>query len=148
MTIPYKHHYSSSSSLYFFFFFSIIPYDDLTGSNGIPRRRVLKSDYQSNKIYFSLVSCCTSNDNDNDNNDDDKIDGVYDDNDYNYDYEEEKEEELSMNDVVEVRTGMDIDPASPLRALQLAAAAGKYLTVGVRMSATYYLRDVFSVSYT
>jgi len=108
---------------------------------------VLKSDYQSNKIYFSLVSFCTSNDNDNDNNDD-KIDGVYDNNDYNYDYEEE-EEELSMNDVVEVRTGMDIDPASPLTALQLAAAAGKYLTaVSERMSVTYYLRDVFSVSYT
>ena len=107
---------------------------------------MLKSDYQSNKIYFSLVSCCTPNDNDNDNNDD-KINEVYDDNDYNYDYEEE-EEELSMNDVVEVRTGMDIDPASPLRALQLAAAAGKYLTVSERMSATYYLGDVFSVSYT
>jgi hypothetical protein len=26
-----------------------------------------------------------------------------------------------------VRTGMDIDPASPLRALQLAATAGNYL---------------------
>lgn len=117
MSIPYKHHYS-------FFFFSIIPYYDLTGSNGIPRRRVLNSDYQSNKIYFSSVSFCTPNDNDNDNNND-KIVEEYDDNDYNYDYEEE--EELSMDDVVEVRTGMDIDPASPLRALQLAAAAGKYL---------------------
>jgi len=93
-----------------------------------------------------LVSCCTSNDNDNDNYDD-KINEVYDDNDYNYDYEEEEEEEeLSMNDVVEVRTGMDIDPTSPLTALQLAAAAGKYLTaVSERMSVTYYLRDVFSV---
>ena len=109
---------------------------------------MLNSDYQSNKIYFSSVSFCSHNDNDNDKNDD-KINEVYDDNDYNYDYEEEEEEdELSMNDVVEVRTGMDIDPASPLRALQLAAAAGKYLTVGERMSATYYLRDVFSVSYT
>jgi hypothetical protein len=83
---------------------------------------VLNSDYKSNKIYFSSVTFCTPND----NNDNDDIEGEYDDTDYYYDCEEE-EEELSIDDVVEVRTGMDIDPASPLRALQLAATAGNYL---------------------
>ena len=99
---------------FFFFFSSIIPYDDLTGSNGIPRRRVLNSDYKSNKIYFSSVSFTPYDDND---------DG----DDYNYDYDDDDDEELCMDDVVEVRTGLDIDPSSPLKALELAATAGKYL---------------------
>ena len=74
---------------------------------------MLNSDYKSNKIYFSLVSF-TPNDDDNDGDD------------YNYDYDDD-DEELCMDDVVEVRTGLDIDPSSPLKALELAATAGKYL---------------------